>query len=402
MFSYGGLVCQDSLSVDQFLFNIDQEASINYLQKKIHHFNDLSYRLPLLEKLEFRTETNDFELQKQEYLVRVTPNSFKNRKTQGQYQETVLNMAEMELTYAKSQELRRRYEILVELYYTRVLLSSHHQHQVLYEDKVTLLRRSNSLPGFDILDLINAEDKVQENLHSILELEKQIITMEKTVKKLNIHSLPVSFTQFQLISMEEIKVLMTTVSALPAKSHSALDVLSAKSYKSFLEYEWEAAKSKFSLGYVQAKYGYNPGDPFRKSFSLGLGFDIPLKSTGRLDLNEIQVKIMEAESEYFLKKNAIDENIFFLEQQLNNLISRHELISSHIVESQAEFALREYSKVVEASPRAMLQLRENTLKKHQQLKELEEDIYLAFISYLDYSGMISRQEDKNWLSTENN
>lgn len=390
---YVQLICQDSLSVKQFLQNIDHQASIGYVKKKIAHFNDLSYRLPLVEKLEFRTETNDFELKKQEYLVRITPNSLKNRRTQRQYHETVQHMAQMELQFTKSMELRKRYELLVNLYYYSAILSSHLRHQVLYNDKVTLLKRSSSLPGFDILDLINAEDDAQENLHRILELENHIETLDKTAARMSPSSLPLSFNGFHLITVEEIKEVVASVSSRQTLSHSALDVISADTYMSMLEYEWEAAKSKFSLGYIQAQYGYNPGDPFRKSFSVGVGFDIPLKSTGRLDLNEIQVKIMESESEYFQKKSEIEEEIFSLEQHLHSLISRHALISQHLEESQAEYALQEYSKIAEASPRALLQLRENTLKKQLLLQEIEHEIYLTYISFLDYSGMISPQTD---------
>ena len=127
-----------------------------------------------------------------------------------------------------------------------------------------------------------------------------------------------------------------------------------------------------------------------------------MKSSGRLDLNEIQVKIMESENEYFQKKNEIEEETFALEQRLHNLISRHALIIDHLKESQAEFALREYSKIAEASPRALLQLRENTLKKQLFLLELEKDIYLTFVAYLDHSGMISEQSNINLLRKSDN
>lgn len=397
LLSFSHLVCQDSLTVDQFLQNYNHEASVEYMQRKITHLNDLSYRLPLIEKVEFRTETNNFDLQQQEYLIRVTPNSIKNRKTQGQYHETVQHMAQMELEYTKSKELRERYELMVELYYSKAFLASHRQHQVLHNDKVTLLRRSSSLPGFDILELINAEDRAQENLHSILDLENKIFTLEKTIKKMHQTNLSVSFSGFRFVTMEGIKDLMVAVSSNAILSHTALDLLSAETYKTMLEYEWETAKSKFSLGYVQAQYGYSPGDPFRKNFSIGLGFDIPLKSTGRLDLNEIQVKILESENEYFQMRNQIEENIFTLEQKLNNLISRHDLVTSHLKDSQAEFALQEYSKIAEASPRALLQLRENTLKKQLLLQELEREIYMTFVEFLDLTGTISQQPETNLL-----
>jgi hypothetical protein len=68
--------------------------------------------------------------------------------------------------------------------------------------------------------------------------------------------------------------------------------------------------------------------------------------------------------------------------------------------SQAEFALKEYNKIAEASPKALLKLRENTLKKELLLHELELNILQTFIEYLDFSGLLSQKPYKNYLSKD--
>ena len=88
---------------------------------------------------------------------------------------------------------------------------------------------------------------------------------------------------------------------------------------------------------------------------------------------------------------------YSLYQQLNNLIKKYELVYDQLDNSQAEFALKEYSKIAEASPKAMLKLRENTLSKELMLMELNYEIVLTFIQYLDLSGYLIKKPFRNYL-----
>jgi hypothetical protein len=209
-----------------------------------------------------------------------------------------------------------------------------------------------------------------------------------------------SVNQEELISVEGISTFLSVAKPSEVIKHPSLDVLSAKTYKNMLELEWEKSKSRFSLGYVQAKYGYNSQDPFRKSFSIGLGFDIPLKSSSRLDLNELQIEILESESQFRNLKNSLISKNYGLYQQLINAIEKYNLLNFHINNSQAEYALKEYSKIAEASPQALLTLRENSLIKEVLLLELEEEIMTTFIDFLGSTGQIMQRPIKNYLSTE--
>ena len=391
---------QKAITITEFLAKSNQQETVNLQLRKIEYLNTLSYGLPLVEKLEFRTETNDFDWKKQEYILRVSPNSFRNIKTNRQYQQTVQNMTKMELEEALGQALRDRYDLIVSYIYSKKILASRNKQKILLDDKVTMLKRSSSLPDFDVLDLIESEDEVQNNLHDILDLKHQIMTLEKIFQRMNKSDSIVHIDKGNIISVHEVREFLDNQQLSETINHSRLEVLSAKMYKNMLEYEWEAAKSKFSLGFVQAKYGYDPQDPFRKSFSIGIGFDIPLKNSGRLELNELEINIIESESEYSKAKNQLINENYSLNQKLNNAIEKYELVKEHLSGSRAEFALKEYGKIAEASPKALLKLRENTLKNELLLDQLEEEIMYLFIEYLDCSGMINKKPFRNYLSKD--
>ena len=320
--------------------------------------------MPIIEKLEFRTETNEFNFRKQEFLVRVSPNSLKNIDTQRQYQATVQNLTELELEATWGKALRERYDLLVNYIYFKKITTIKNKQEVLFKDKVTLLERSIALPGFDVLDLIEAEDEEQQNIRDILDLDNATSTYENAIQKMDKTVGHLQLEEGSLLEITDLKKNITELKPIYIADHSQLKVLSAKKYSHMLEYEWEAAKSKFSLGYIQAKYANDPNDNFGKSFSIGVGFDIPLKGAEQLDLNELQIKVFESESQYKNTEYRLTGKIYSIYQQLQNLIKKYDLVNQQLSDSQAEFALKEYSKIAEASPQAMLKLRENTLKKN--------------------------------------
>ena len=100
-----------------------------------------------------------------------------------------------------------------------------------------------------------------------------------------------------LIQVDQINIILNEIEIAEIYRHPSLEVLSANMYNNMLEYQWEEAKSRFSLGYFQVKYGFDPQENLRKNISIGFGFDIPLKGAARLDLNKLQVNILEAESQ---------------------------------------------------------------------------------------------------------
>ena len=399
-FGLTAALSQNTITIKTFLAGAKQQELVVFQKRKLDFLNTISYDIPLVKKLEFRTETNDFNFQQQEFLLRVSPNSLKNIKAQRQYQKTVQSITEIEVEATFNKALRKRYDLLVNLIYSKEILAIKNKQKVLFKDKVNLLKRSIALPGFDVLDLIEAEDEQQENLQDILELENGILTLKKFIQNTSKSSYPIQVNKHNMLNINNLKTILAATKLIQTEDLPQLKAISAKIKHNTFAYEREAVKSKFSLGYIQAKYGYNEEDKFKESFSLGFGFEIPLKNAARLDLNELQLDIFESESQYKNTKSQLEDQKYAQYLQIHNLIQKHQLITEQLNESQAEFALKEYSKIAEASPKAMLKLRENTLKKELILQKIELQVMQVFVEYLDFSGLLIQRPLKNYLSED--
>ena len=384
------------ISINDFLKSYRNEESVVFQYNKLYNLNTLSYNLPYIEKLEVRTETNEFDWRKQEYLLRVSPNSRKNVKTQRQFQETTRYLSEKELEVAKSEAIRKRYNLIVDdIFIKRILLIKEKQ-AILLKDKVTLLQRSISLNDFDVMELIEAEDDAQKNQREILDLKNAILTTKNSIQRNITTNKNIQLKGEELIEVQDVKTMLLALKSSETV-HPQIEVQSAKVYNRMLEYQWESSKTKFSLGFVQAKYGYDAEDSFKESFSIGVGFDIPFKSMGRIELNELEIDVRESESNFRKIKSQISEGKFVQLQQLENLIRKYELVTQQLEIGQAEYVLKEYQKIAETPPKALITLRENTLNIEMLLQELEYKIMRTFVEYLDYSGVIAQNPFRNYL-----
>ena len=253
-----------------------------------------------------------------------------------------------------------------------------------------------SLSSFDIVELIEAEDEVYK-------LQRKIQSLESLIENLNtqlcelISVEEIEIDKSDLISIEQIKDLLDRKTIEKNKNHPEVEVLSAKHYNSMMEHEWEAAKTKFSIGFVQAKYGYNPDKSFGNNFSLGFGFNFPMKGSSRLDLNELKVDILDAQSRYLELKSQILQNKKENTSRLKSLISMHDLLKIQIDEGNANHALKEYSKQGVASPRALIKLKELSVNNEALLLEIESEITNIYLDYVYSSGTLGTKPYKNYL-----
>ncbi len=391
---------QGTFTVPEFLSGAQTQESVACQKSKLAYLGYISHELPRVEKIEFRTETNQFDLRQQQYALKISPNSRKAVKTQQQYQETNRYLAEMEINTELSHALRYRYELLVKYISNKRQLDIRQKLKILYSDMVTVLKRSISLPGFDILQLIEAEDEEQAIIREIFDLETALATMDKEMKRKTGSEKILLIEEGKLLNIQDLKAFFVKKASVELASHHQLQMLSARIYSSMMQYEWEATRTKFSLSYLQARYGYDPNDNFSKGFTIGIGFDIPLHGAARLDLNELQIQTYELESRFRDFKGYLLEQNNALTERLENLLQQHELVARQINESQAEYALKEYGKIAGASPKALLRLRENTLHKELILQKLELETMLSFIEYLDVSGQLAQKPFRNYLSKD--
>lgn len=386
---------QNTIQITRILGSALESSKAGFYKEKISQFNDLDYDIPLLEKIEVRSETNDFDIAQQDMTVRVTTNSKSSRKAYKQYHESVQHMSQMEYQAEIIDALAYRYNLIVDYIYAHEKLELEKSRFALAQDKVKLLKRMVSLASFDIVELIDAEDEVNQTQRLILDTEINIDNLrDRLLDLVNLKVIDISTED--ILSVEDIRSFLLTLEP-PTGNHPLAEIQSARHYNALMEHEWEAANSKFSLGFIQASYGHNADRGFRSNFSLGVGFDIPVKGSSRLDLNEKKINILDTQSEYIATKEALAQAKLESTTRLKRLLSMYDLLNQQIEEGNAAHALQEYSRQSTASPLAIIKLKELNMNTAVLLLEVEEDITNSYLSYLYSTGLLGEAPYKNYL-----
>ena len=61
---------QNTLSTSDILSSAKQQYVLSLQQQRIDFLKNSTHKLPLVDEMEFRTETNDFKLEEQQYVLR--------------------------------------------------------------------------------------------------------------------------------------------------------------------------------------------------------------------------------------------------------------------------------------------------------------------------------------------
>lgn len=384
-------------STASILSSAQSEEAVRLAERMTSFLQNTSHEMPRIQELEFRTETDEFQVGQQEYLFRLSPNTTKMRRAQRGLHQQHIVLTQQEQLLLINDALEDRYEALVEWKQLQEKEEILEALEVLYADRVNVLTKSATWPDFDPEDLIDAEAEAQE------------IAFERLTVSGKMQQLAVEFGQFggntesvtpdtaQWISLARIAGLLQT-SGDSISNHPLLMRREANIGMVQQEYALERAATSRWLDFVQARYGGNDNVLFKEVFSVGVGFKLPLKGDKKLDLNELELEQIEEENRYQLLQSQLLQQAEAWKGQLLQLLQQHQLLQTQIANSQSTPILERYRQLDDANPLTLLKMREVQLKKALQLQDVRYRIYRAYIQWLDVSGRMIALPLKNYLS----
>ena len=142
---------QQSSATNKILNTAFSSNAVKFQYEKSDQLKQLDYAVPLIEKIELRSETNDFDLKKQDLSIRLSPNNKKHRRAHRLYHESVQHMTEMQCSTEIMKALSERYEMITDYAFAKEMLAVENIRKAVAMDKVKLLKKMISLSSFDIV-----------------------------------------------------------------------------------------------------------------------------------------------------------------------------------------------------------------------------------------------------------
>lgn len=395
LFIGNNAIAQTEISTNEILKKTLSKPSINFQNREIEFLENTNHELPWIDKMEVRTETDELDWERQEYLFRISMNSTEEKEAQNRIHANNIDLAAIEKDIILEEELSTQYDLIIKAYHLQKEITLQEKLKSINQDRLKIFNRKAQSAGTNEWNnIISTEERMHEIDFEITELKQELSSVKL---KLGVQNDSIIIDDFTPI--ETIKTAIFNESSNPSKSpEEASRELEIKA--SQLEYELEKATSSKFLDFVQLKYSGRDNLNLGQEFSFGMAFNIPSKNGNKLDLNELALEEIENRNRlenYILERN---EKIAELKLETEQLFSRQNLIREQYQNSQLKYSSENYPTTIDTDPLLILKIEELETKKQFQYLSIEEDIYSNYIELIYLSGNLISRPLRNYLSTD--
>lgn len=347
-----------------------------------------------IDKLEFRTETGNFDLRQQEYLLRLSPNSIRARNRQSDLVGVLQTQYDLQTRETVHEALVAGYERLIDLAMLDRETALVEQALEVDQQHLAVLGQIGQVDGADLKNLMQVEEDRQQRLSRLQELRSARQILQRPL--MSSVSLPTSqelesflwITDRQMMDMLSTGTGWSTPQMLKAQSRLEAVVL---------EQQVERAERQKVLDFVQSRYQQDPKDPFREEFSISMGFNIPYARAGNIKRQELALEQLESEQKISLLQQQTLDRLSALRMELELLLqqktTQREQWASSFLQKMESGTLPGLT----AEPLLILEARKARIKSDLRILEIDKKILEVYVRWLDLSGKISEPPLVNYL-----
>lgn len=394
------LSAQETVSSSRFFAAALLDPQLDFHEKKLNYLKNTSHELPLLEGVNFRTETDEWDIRRQEYMVRVDFNTKRERRSQRNYHQSTILAADSDRGILIQNSLEDKYALWISYFFYQKEKEIRKQELLVLEDKLNIAGLLAKTTGrYDLADLIRIEEDMDNMEASIQELDLQMKELEMIVADDISASSVISLGITDFISLSNLRNVLAT---LPdsANLNPRLDIIEGDMAMNTAELELEKARSKKLLDFVQIKYaGRGSNTPYGREWSIGMGMNIPVKNSDILDIREIELEQLENQNAWEMAKLELEKRIQDRRRKIDTLFLRHELLLKQQADHEKNYSLDRYTQTG-TDPMVALKIKETQLEKQRDILDIEADIYFYYLDILDYSGKLVATPYINYLTND--
>jgi hypothetical protein len=391
---------QKEITTTEVLLGAQNIEQIQFDSIQLAFLKDYNHNLPLINNVEFRSETRDFLLRRQEYAIRIKPNSLRAKLAKKKVSTSKINEAEIQGRIHLNDELEDRYNLLVDYVFNERLAAAYIERKIQLQDKLNILEQTIYDENFDVRDVVDTEESLFDTEVALLNLQ-EVKSYQNEILKLmvgeNITTLVLNSTD--LISPKQIITASLDVIA----SNPNLEIQLRQSKLETIDNEMilDVAKSKKIIDFVQAKYGGKNNDFFDENVAIGIGINLPFFGNTREKKSDHYFNKLRTESEIISlqKEQEKKEQIAF--EEFRRTASIYQIFQDQAANSSVSSLLNTYKKIEGVSPLILLKLKISEHNKQIEILKIEHELYEKYIKMLVSKNALFQSPFKNYLITNN-
>lgn len=384
---------QAQMTAGQLLASAWDDPIVQLHREQQAYLEGTSFEMPLLRKLEIRTETRNFEPKQQEYALRIGTNGFGMRRTQADIYSSMKELSESERLMLVHEALLDRYGLVLDVFFTQKNLHLLEQQRRVLEDKKAVYSQQLALGLQDNLDdFFRTED-------DLLKL-KQKIFEAKTDSAQQLTRLKIFTGKSATVAVDTLVEPLTLVVSLVGSLGITPDLRHrlAQAQLAQQQEKMEGMEGRNLLNYLQFRYSGNPKDLLEDRFTVGAGVSLPWPNGSKLKQQELHLQTLEAqakaEAERLTAANALAQK----SGEWQQLLEQYDFLQKQASEFRQNYNPRQLNASGLQNPETLLRVQETLSGLDLELASLEKQIYQKYISLLGETGLLTQEPARNYLS----
>lgn len=389
---------KEKLTIDSFIMTAQNDLKLQHQRELTRYLKDAPSSTPYIDRMEFRTETEEFDLEKQKYSLRFYPKGWGETQYTKQVTELASQSCRTEQLNYYNTALKMRYDLVLDYLETSSMIDLKRQLATVCEDRIHVLnKKSAGSLSFDISELIAAEELLTELRLELVGLENKITGLNHQISVAADSQKPVAFDRRRLI---DISAIEKKIHELPQEI--TLNNVKLKDQKDKMDlanskYMLEQAKGRDYLSYFEVSYDSDDYDDAKKACSIEVAIKLPFINSDQDGVNRKKVNYMKERLQYNEERRALSEKRISMIRVLDRLIQQYTLLEANKKNSNAEVSFKAYLKMDGMDPLNLLKIKESIIKSDIQLEKTAFNIRWRFIELMDIMGSLPAKPFKNYV-----
>ncbi len=348
-------------------------------------YQNTAFQASWVDGMDFRTETDRFNFNRQRYLFRLSPNTPKIRKAQTNLHQLYLKKADLQQTLVKKDFIEIAYEEVLTFYEAFRKLKLKEDLLIVLQDKEKVWSKLSPTTNKAPSDWI----EVQQD---IAQLEIDIFTEQAFLETWQAAGFWLNWDN--LLPIDSVLIAIDHYSTnrfqLQAREYDVDNLIIER------EEALEEAEQKKLLDFVQIEYNGPHTDELQEKVSLTAAFRLPFSSGRKLKMEEIAIEKEILQQERLVEKQISQYKEKERKKQLQLLIQEWTFMKAKFAQ-QAQKML-DFTQREDNSPLLLLLQKETKLDRALDLLKLETTIYQAYIDYLRFTEQLYQPMFDRFLS----
>lgn len=360
------------------------------LLQKMESYDD---KLPILEKIDARTEFDRLLTSRQEFMLRTSFNSLRQRKAEYQKHQSSLQLYSTKAITRTNEILAKRVENILDWVETKEQMDFQEKYNNYLLEKEALVRNILAAgEAIDLEDLISIKEQILEN-----QLKSNTLELKR---KNNCESLKINEgTIINLDQWPSVSQILSIVNNIASDIEKHPDIIELDAEYRYLnmDLQTEKAKSQKIVDFAQAKFTVRDDLLLRNRFSIGMGFTIPWTGSYRIKKQENLIKQEDVTNKSAIRKIEIQTEFETLKSEINSEAQSYQLWQNLSSDSTLIMLKNKIVNSGRMDPIKILELKKSTLDIETKILEHQQAIYRLYIKLLEVSGKLVERPYRNYL-----